>query len=431
MPFFFSVNEIGKEIVMKIKTKGFAVLTTVVMLSAAGMLYTVNMVYAQLIDNRILGNYYRNNEAFTYAESGIQFVLSQLNEPTRMKEIVDNLPYLYPEQVVGETHYQVTVERLMPQKLNITAVGYSQDHSAMREVALQVYDLVDFDIPTAALSSNGKLNLNSTAFINAGCEGVIESECHSATNIAEQMVIASADSGQECENNDPDVSMLDYSVSYISQQQWGETPVIEGTLFDTFSVISPPEQARSLFEKTFAVTLVDAKAGLKNASDVAYIDMHDLSSVSCSEQLMGVDPQTSVIYIKGDCNIDVNDLAHSQPDIARFSIGSVTYPKIVFIEGGRFIVQPTTGVSVVGMLYFIPTEILTEQGIDLSGIRVNGALLSEYHCSHNTYDLEASHHKQRLSVRYDKYILNKLYQQLGMTANTSYYQLVEGSWRDF
>ena len=44
------------EVAMKEKQSGFAVLTTVVILSAAGILYTINMARSQLIDNRILGN---------------------------------------------------------------------------------------------------------------------------------------------------------------------------------------------------------------------------------------------------------------------------------------------------------------------------------------------------------------------------------------
>ena len=125
----------------------------------------------------------------------------------------------------------------------------------------------------------------------------------------------------------------------------------------------------------------------------------------------------------------------------------------MFLEGGTFITQPNTGASVIGMLYFLPglTDKLDADGnpvadpdnegetlqvemqdVDMGGIRVNGAVLSDYNCSHDGYDkTDTTGTKQHFSARYDKTVLNKLYEHTGSVALDSGYSFVEGSWRDF
>ncbi|MCP4324698.1 MAG: hypothetical protein GY787_23175, partial [Alteromonadales bacterium] len=61
------------------KQQGFAIFTSAVLLSIAGIMFTASLASSQLVDNQIIGNYYRNNEAFANAESGINFVLSMLD----------------------------------------------------------------------------------------------------------------------------------------------------------------------------------------------------------------------------------------------------------------------------------------------------------------------------------------------------------------
>ena len=59
---------------MKKQQQGFAVLTTVIILSIAGIAYTTHMACLQLIDNKVLANYYRSSEAFANAESGVNLI---------------------------------------------------------------------------------------------------------------------------------------------------------------------------------------------------------------------------------------------------------------------------------------------------------------------------------------------------------------------
>jgi hypothetical protein len=432
------------------KQTGFVVLTTIVILSAVGIIYTVNMAHSQLMDNRVLGNYYRNNEALANAESGVSLILSKLSDDSIARVMMEELPFVYPQQVSDSAPYQVTLDSIASDTFQITSVGYSQDRSAFREVALQIYQHTHFDIPNASFSSNGQLSINSSAFINNGCEGLDKNNCRSPGNIAEQIVITPSSTEQADELCDPYFTNapLDYESKTIIDNQWGSAASSVGSFLGDLNSLQDMENTSSLFQSTFGVTLDDARAVLANSDQVTKIDMTVSNALSCSEQLNDIDDQVKVIYIKGDCNIDQNDPSFNSGE--RFTIGSLTNPKMILIEGGTFTSQPSTGVSVNGLLYFIPAihDLVDENGdtvyvdqvkqteedpsIDISGIRVNGALMSEYQCAHNQTDADVSRdNNQHLSIRYDKSVLNQLYEQLGMEASATYYQLVAGSWRDF
>ncbi|TEW51210.1 hypothetical protein [Psychromonas algicola] len=433
------------------KQKGFAVLTTVVILSAAGILYTLNMAQSQLIDNRILGNVFRNNEALANAESGVNLILNKLSHIDTAEQVINQLPFTYPEQLTEAHYYLVNVKSIKDDQLQITSTGYSQDKSATKMVSLKVERIEVFDIPVTTLSANGQLKINSKGNINTGCEGLSKEDCRSPGNIAEQAVISgvSSQSSELC-SSDSTESLLNDQIENIADQQWGNATSFAGTVFDNVDAIDDMKQATSLFESTFGIRLNDAKEALASSDLVANIDMTESSALSCSEQLNAIDESISIIYIKGDCNIDVNDPAYqAYPETERFTIGTIDKPKMVFFEGGTFVTQPESGVSINGLLYFIPASeaLLDENGnvlysdgviqtvdqqiVDMSGVRVNGALLSEYNCSHNETDKNKSASMQRFSVRYDKTVLNHLYGQLNMQPSAMRYQFVVGSWRDF
>lgn len=440
---------------MKIKQSGFAVLTTVVILSAAGILYTVNMVHSQLIDNQVLGNYYRNNEALANAESGVHLILSKLNTASVADDLLANLPFTYPENTSEIVEYQVNVTKELGNKLQIHSIGYSLDKSALREVSLQVYHQVTFDIPTASLSSNGSLAINSSGVINAGCEGVTKENCRSPSNIAQQITTTAPNSSElndsACVTDSSQNEEVDASVDNEATGQWGVATSSAGSVFSEITELADMNNANSLFQKTFGITLENAKEYLSNSERVAQIDMTQAYSISCSEQLNELGDDVNIIYIKGDCNIDTSDASFDAGDSSkRFTIGSSEKPKMVFIEGGTFIDLPDTGASINGMLYLLPAtrDVVDENGnnvykegviqtkldqtIDMSGIRVNGALLSEYKCSNNEADTALdNNNKQHFSVRFDKSVLNSVYEKFGMEALTSSYQFVEGSWKDF
>lgn len=474
---------------------GFAVLASAIILSLASIVYTANLAQSQLVDNQVLANHYRNKEAFVNADSGVNLILSKLNNAEIAEDMLPSLPFTFPEEVTTSTPYQVSVERVATNRLQISSSGRSLDGSAAKEISLQVYYAVSYDIPISPITSDGKLNIDNTGTINDGCEGVSADECRSEGNIAEKLMISQPGSEQTavepCTGGDSSIGINSvateainssyendsngstYSsfqqaglVSEVVNNDWGPAHSSEGTVFENADPISDMNNAESLFESMFGVTLESGKEVLDSSGDVMRIDMTNPNAVSCSEQLKEVDDETTVIYIKGDCNIDQNDASHSATsENQRFTIGSPDNPKMVFIEGGTFITQPNTGASVIGMLYFLPSmvgmvdadgnplqqngELLPldkhgdplpgyEQGteelasVDMGGIRVNGALLSEYQCSHDGYDkTDSTGSKQHFSARYDKTVLNNLYGQLGMDPEGYSYQLVEGTWRDF
>ncbi|TEW54610.1 hypothetical protein E2R68_07870 [Psychromonas sp. RZ22] len=454
---------------MKNNKQGFAVLTFAILLSVAGIVYTVNMARSQLIDNQVLANYYRNSEAFINAESGVNLILNKLNSVAIANELIENLPFVYPAQMSENTPYQVTVTKITRHKFQIVSKGQSQDASASRQISLQVYYSNAFDIPVAPVSSNGKLNINALAMINDGCEGLSKEGCRSPGNIAKQLIVSQPSAELEqtdlCTGDELQVNSIDENAIYglledqtgetrfkeISNNQWGVAASSTGSIFDQVSSIEDMSNASSLFQRTFGINLEDAQDELSSSGQVVRIDMTHLSSLSCSDQLQDVSDDTSVIYIKGDCNIDQNDTLKSQTsEYNHFTVGSSERPKMVFIEGGTFITETNTTASVIGMLYFLPAthDVMDELGsivyidgvkqtqkdqrIDMAGIRVNGALLSEYNCSTGGVDtIDSDSTQQYLSARYDKTILNTLYQQMGMTAAASSYQLVAGTWRDF
>ena len=462
---------------------GFAVLTSAVLLSLAGIAFTTNMASTQLIDNKIVGNYYRNNEAFVNAESGINLLLSKIDDPAT-SSILNSLPY---DDSPATSLYTVNISRIDRNKVQLTSTGTSMDGSAQRTISLQVFHEGNYNIPGAPMSSNGKVNLDSTATLNEGCEGVSKANCKSKGNLSDYQLVSNPkneemntelctgteDNFQQDiidqaalfnrdagDNNFMQIGapmmnadntpMLDESNNAMTYD-WPDTVSEQANFFDADKITGAPT---TLFESTFGVTKENGVAQLTDTTnlEVAQIDMTVSSSLSCSKQLKLIDPSITTIYIKGDCDIDQNDAdRNTLSENKRFTIGTVESPKMVFIEGGTFITQPQTGAAVIGMLYFLPDSVplLDEEGnavvdaseniiyedrqsVDMGGVRVNGAMLSEYNCSHDGYD-KTDHNgtKQHFSARYDKTVLNKLYEDAGAPTIGSGYSFVEGSWRDF
>ena len=486
---------------MKKQQQGFAVLTTVVILSVASIAYTTHMAYLQLIDNKVLANYYRNSEAFANAESGVNLILSKLNTVDIATEMIDNLPFTYPNQVISTTPYQVTVSAITTNKLQVSSIGYSEDGSALRNISVEVYYYIDFDTPIAPLLSNGKLKINASDSINDGCGGLSASECRAPGNIAKKVTVSHPVSSQitssQAMPNEPNINAADMNVASlidsnttqvstlcldnfegagnsldlnaiygqlvdeegatrfqeVSDNQWGSIASITSPIFDEIASIEDAPHAGSLFESTFGVTWESAKAQFIHSESVAYIDMTSINTVSCSEELQYIDEAINLIYIKGDCVIDLLDTVASNASGMtvdnHFTVGSTDNPKMVFIEGGAFVAPVDTVSTVIGMLYLIPAtydvvdtngnavyidgikQTQQEQDIDIAGMQVNGSLLSEYNCTASVADNVDNVTQKRFSTRYDKHVLNSLYKQLGMTPSESHSQLVAGTWRDF
>lgn len=453
------------------KHRGFAVLTIVMVLSIASIAYTTNMAYLQLMDNKVLSNYYTNSEAFINAESGINLVLNKLTSPINAHEMLSQLPFTYSTPDHLSLTYEVSVTSLTNNKLAISSTGYSSDKSALRIISLEVYYDVDFDLPNAPLLSNGRLSLNSTDTINDGCEGVPPDECLSPGNIADNIVTSQPDVSLNEQNLAlcPDNKGVEEQAVYgelvdvegasriqeVKQQQWGNAASFSNAIFDQISPIDDIKNSRSLFESTFAVTWADAKQHFIESEQVAYIDMRYGNAMDCSHQLSQLEETISIIYIEGDCQISPLDVASSPlSGEQHFTVGSTESPKMVFMEGGTFIAPQDTQSTVIGMLYLLPDsetlidssdhllsqdglqqssqQLNQQQAVNLSGITVNGALLSEYSCSY-TQSLEGGNGltSDDLSVRYDKQVLKTLYQKIAVLPSASHYQLVAGTWRDF
>ncbi|GLS90939.1 hypothetical protein GCM10007916_20060 [Psychromonas marina] len=452
--------------------KGFAVLISTVLLAMAAILFTANMAYSQLVNNQIVGNYYRNNEAFANAESGVNFVLSQLDDPQRAQLLLNTLPVTYNNSA---SHYRVQVDKLTTNRLIITSDATSVDGSAIRQINLEVEFYLNFPIPNAALSVNGKLNLDESALVNDGCEGLEQSDCLASGNVAEAMLVSNPNieipvddddcSGERSgENVIADnvlkgtslVSVIAKTTTAddVERYNWemGELPE---TSYISELPVDPDFKAGSLFEATFAIPM-NADNLDKIWDNAAQIDTS--YGGNCSDQFQVIDEEKEIIYIKGDCDISQYYTQQSKTSENKvFTIGSAKHPKLVFIEGGTFKTQPNTGARVVGMLYFLPGSHAHVDGhgkpidlngnrlskyaeaiqvpdinIDMGGINVNGALLSEYKCSHDGHDRSNSNNtKQHFSARFDKLVLDKLYDNLGVKPTSSGYRIAAGTWRDF
>lgn len=455
--------------------QGFAILASALLLCIAGIIFTVNMACSQLIDNQLMGNYYRNHEAFVNAESGVDLMLSKIDQST---SLLNALPFSYHPP---GSPFTVTVDRLNKNTVSITSLATSNDGSAQRQIYLEVNHEVTYKLPLAALSSNGKLNLDSNATINDGCEGVSLADCKSPGNIAKFQLVSQpskeTESSGECSESALGENVIDQNALYGEKINnnfltIGEKiSVIDKYGNRTLKTISWPRNTAnddnfyglkvnenlspsSLLESTLGVTREDALVELNHSPDVQRIDMNDGNQTSCSTRLQELDPSISTIYIKGDCNIEPHDPLVYSPSIdKRFTVGSVDNPKLIFMEGGTFTHESSDGVSVIGLLYFLPNMVdkIDPQGrpvidpnnanqylqvekasVDLGGIRVNGALLSEYDCSYNGLDkLDKTGKKQHFSVRYDKTVLNKLYENLQRRSIDSGYSIINGSWKDF
>ena len=134
----------GNKIFIQVKLEqGFVVLTTVIFLCIAAIIFTSNMARLQLTDNQITGNYYRNSEAFMNAESGINFILSQLNDEILREGILARLPNEQTEKphyehVNNPSHYIVHLNRVNENRLEIVSHGRSMDNTAKRDIHLEV-----------------------------------------------------------------------------------------------------------------------------------------------------------------------------------------------------------------------------------------------------------------------------------------------------
>lgn len=452
------------------KQTGFAVLVSTILLSIAAISFTTKMAGTQLIDNQVMANAYRSHEAFINAESGINMIMSQIDESTT---ILASLPLIYNPL---NSDYMVEVERTNKNTVTINSLGKSKDGTAQRNIQLKIHHQVSYNTPQSALSSNGKLSLDSTVSINNGCEGLSATNCKSPGNIAKYQLISEPSNETQqtdlCANSVLGENQIDPAVFSSENNNLltiGEKKEVLGedgkSVIDVFGdtlteVISWPDNQPpgsvfyglstdqralpvSLFESTFGVTSTAGANALQASSEVITIDT-SMSSLSCSKQLLNIDEDITTIYIKGDCKIELKDTFQSiTAGGNHFSIGSSDHPKQVFIEGGSFDVAPNVDVLVVGMLYFLPKQQQTvdengdevsieDNSVNMNGVRVDGALLSDYNCSFAGDDqLETSNATLNLSVRYDKSVLNKLYKDIGGFVIDSGYSIIEGSWRDF
>lgn len=455
------------------QNKGFAVLTSTLLLSIASIAFTAQMASIQLIDNKIVGNYYRNNEAFVNAESGLNFLLSKIDDPIIGPAVFASIPATYRS---AENHYSVQLTRLNSNTLEMVSAGRSMDDSALRKISLQIHPEMRFNLPGASVLVNGKLNLDASAMVNNGCEGVRAADCKSPDNFADYQLVSNPSNeilgtAALCNGSvDPqgDLPAVDNSgVNVIAENafyqpitadnsreigafnaegeviKWSNNVPAGSSFFGEEVDIN--FQPDSLFGSVFGVNKDIGVMALKYSAAVAKVDMTDINlTTSCSSRLKALaqsSPEIDTIYITGDCNIDQNDATQSTTsENKRFTIGTVEHPKMVFIEGGTFIDAPNTGASVMGMLYFLPGTKIDKMGskvedavVDMGGIRVNGAMLSEYSCSHDGYETaDKNTTKQHFSVRYDKTVLDKLYGNIGRNPPVyGGYSIVQGSWRDF
>jgi hypothetical protein len=425
--------------------KGFVVLTTTVLLSIVSIAFTAQMASTQLLDNKIVANYYRNNEAFVNAESGLHLLLSRLDDPILGPDIFNSATYnastTYTDSST-DNHYSVQLIWLNANTLKLVSTGTSMDDSAQRIISLQIKPEMGFNLPESAVSFNGKLNLDESAMVNNGCEGVSAANCKSPGNFAGYQLVSHPNNRTAINlctgsvNKDAFYEQLtaDNSLQVGSRDTEGNVikwPNKIPSDSDFFGVPAGDSAPHSLFESTFGVSQHEGVAALLAASEVAKI----VGGAGCSSRLKELEessPEIDTIYITGgDCKINANDVT---PGDKYFAIGTVENPKMVFIEGGTFTSRSNRVASVSGMLYFLPdtTTVGTEAedySVDMGGVSVNGTLLSEYSCS---YDETENNTKQPFSVRYDKQILDKLYGSVGRNRLTyKGYSLVQGSWRDF
>lgn len=455
---------------MPIQDQGFAVLTTALLLSLASIIFTTNMAFSQLVNNQVVANYYRHNEAFSSAESGINFALSQLDNPQVAQQILAELPMQY---INADKHYRVQVTKLHDSKLVITSSGSSIDGTAKREINLEIDFFLNYPIPKAPVSTNGKLNLDENSLINDGCEGLASESCIASGNIADNILVSNPNieegivnicSGGTTGENTIASSVLkgEAQQKVISQinlegeeikYDWGNIAMPEGSGVAGL-VADPNILANTLFEATFGIEMTQENLD-ELWSNASQVDMS--GGGDCSEILQSLNDEDGIIYIKGDCDItQYHTLQSMTSENQNYTIGSIDHPKLIFIEGGKFTSAFNTQTKVIGMLYFLPGkhnlvddngsligldgEILladeqairvTDESIDIGGLNVNGALLSEYKCSYDAIKLEDKDSNRHLSVRFDKGILNELYSKVGVEASSSGYRFATGTWRDF
>tara|TARA_R110001583_G_scaffold42735_2_gene135863 strand:+ start:10253 stop:11626 length:1374 start_codon:yes stop_codon:yes gene_type:complete len=445
------------------KKRGFAVLASVILLCLASIMFTTYLASSQVIDNQIIANYYRNSEAFANAESGINYVLAQLDDSVIAQSMLINLPF---QHISTSHHYSVEVQKIQKGKINITSSGTSMDGSAKREINVEADFYLDYPVPEAAISVNGKLNLDDSAIVNDGCEGLGSDDCLSNGNIAKQMLVSNPGvEGESIEEHctsgvntitegvlkgESELKIIEKIITEDGSERydWGDV-LMQGITEIGGIPLDDEIQASSLFEVTLGFEM--NQVNLDNLwNHVANIDM--TSGGDCSEMLQTITEEDSIIYIKGDCLINsyYTEQSHTSENKV-FTIGSSDNPKLILIEGGTFVAPSNTETSVIGMLYFLPSthDSIDEQGniqygedglaiqlldsnIDMSAIKVDGALLSEYSCSHDSTAQKNGHSAQTsLSARFNKQVLNQLYSKMGVATTGSGYRLTAGTWRDF
>jgi len=421
---------------------GFAVLTLVLLLSLASLIYTVNMTQTQLIDNQILSNDYRTQAARLHAESGVSLVESQLKQGSDTKQLLHHLPFVYPTVITDSELFQVQLSQSTDQLLHLTSTGYSEDRQAIQRITLTLQRQADYGIPASGLASNAALALNVGATIQRDDNTQVDNDL----GLALPLIHAASLTTAACPDRSPlglsatsnlPVAQSGLSFAWLKNRPWGAATSFAGTFLDSATPIPDKQHPHSLFEKTFGVSMREALPVLNIGEGVTMIKAatyHD-QTMSCAQQLQSLDDRQQVLYIQGDCDLT----RYSAP----YVIGSVTYPKLIFMEGGRFVNH--AGVKITGLLYYLPkqslsngysaslasdamkTLISTPQAINLTGLSVNGALLTEYACSFN----EQVNEDASLWVNYNPEVLTTLYQQIGVSPINVEYQQVLGSWRDF
>ncbi|KPU82735.1 hypothetical protein JI57_03475 [Psychromonas sp. PRT-SC03] len=137
------------------KQQGFAIFTMIILLTMACLTFSLKIASIVRWENQRLANQYRNLEAFTHAGSGLNFILSQLDNASgalRIAAYLDNLCHLSSRQKCPpyfesrDLNFSIRLSLQAKGISELRSTGSSQDGQAHKKIYINVQLFNDFPL---------------------------------------------------------------------------------------------------------------------------------------------------------------------------------------------------------------------------------------------------------------------------------------------
>ena len=372
---------------------------TIVMAMLLLVLALGSAVYSaqtKLLDIRIANAQLRKNQALLNAEAGLLQTIAQLSIMPQINDGIVNDAQIYTVEISPLLQAGLPVDSPMWHSdlvLKLTAQGYSDDGSStvMLEQKLWLHAILRA-IPNATITSAGKINIGGNFSIGANPHGA---QLDMPLSVWSASSIAVSGNGATC-------AIEQYDQCDCNAFAYSNKTKINRDLY---------QDSRRSLGGSFPNDLFDYTFGIPSDNYWALKQLAQFQLTNCNQLN---DATTGLVWVSGDCNINVNAV-----------ISSPQQPVILVIEDGDLILNGNA--QLFGLVYLLDTKscatnLLAQcSKVTLGGnAQIQGALISHA-------DIELS--GANFGIRFNHDILSKM-EELEMEQYSTI-EYLPGSWKDF